>query len=228
MIKEIKKSARLKKASSSVKLTYILLILIITLLNSACFFIIQTESLSDILKITLIAFMLVSEIIFSLILRINLKTILNSKRLDFLRLLGFELILLLIRLSAALLFFLPSTAVFLIFGYIVSNDAPFYSSVAFLAFDFILFFTGLVFFRKTNRLLFLSEYIFLSGSSQIESIKKSFAIMENKTSRLSRLNLSFLSRFILCLLVIPIPFIVFYYNKCLFVFAENCLLSDNL
>lgn len=66
-----------------------------------------------------------------------------------------------------------------------------------------------------SRMLFLADYFYLSDKDEtvLGAFSKSIIKTKGETGKLKRLKTSFLFQFILCLFILPIPFVYIYY-KC--------------
>lgn len=86
-----------------------------------------------------------------------------------------------------------------------------------------LFINGLVFYSAFFSSFFLCDYYFIDGTfvSFSHLIASSQKMLSGKKSLLMRLKLSFSGWFILCLLIVPLPYVWSYYNQCLAVAAVD-------
>lgn len=88
-----------------------------------------------------------------------------------------------------------------------------------------LFITGLLFaFSSMQKLAFLDEVIYFNPTlSPVETVRIAKQCVNGKCLRTARFKLSFIVWFSLCVFIIPIIFVIPYYNRCISLYAKQTL-----
>lgn len=96
-------------------------------------------------------------------------------------------------------------------------------SAIMLVSSFLFILNGLFFFIKINNSLFLTDFYFISGEyvSFSHILASSQCVMKNKASELSKLKISFIGWFTLCVFIIPIGYVFGYYGQAMAVLASK-------
>lgn len=140
---------------------------------------------------------------------------------------AFELLLFL--LKAAILFFCLLPFFLMLFCAVkaAQNEAPLCAVAVMGAFGVSLFLLGAFFQRRFAALLFLAPYLFCTGETAAQSIKKSVSKADVGAEGYLELRRSFWGWFSLCVFVFPAAYVWSYYKLSAAIFAEGLLLKNS-
>lgn len=130
-----------------------------------------------------------------------------------------------IRLPFLILAVAPSSACFVLLKVLSDEGVSSLVALSLTVGGVLLLVNGIIFYRRFNALLFLCDYIFISGKyiSLSQLLSASATVMKKKSRKLFRLKRSFIGWFMLCLFVFPIGYVWNYYRQTLAVAAAKFL-----
>lgn len=87
----------------------------------------------------------------------------------------------------------------------------------------LLLFNGLIYYKKISASLFLADYYYIKGEyvSFSHLIASSQNSMKNKANEFSKMRVSFIGWFALCIFIVPVFYVFGYYSQCMAVLAEK-------
>ena len=131
----------------------------------------------------------------------------------------------LIRILFLVLALLPGFLCFVVINSLSYEGISSLVAISLAAGGVLLFFNGIRFYGKINRLLFLADYIFISGEyvSFRQVVSVSVSAMKGERRNLYRLKRSFYGWFMLCAFVLPFGYVWCYYRQTLAVAAAKFL-----
>lgn len=130
-----------------------------------------------------------------------------------------------IRIAFFTVSFLPAAICILLVYSLSAEGISLLVALSLSAGSVLFLINGYVFFRRINALLFLAEYIFISGEffSFRHILSLSASGIKGRERELLRLKRSFIGWFILCIFIVPIGYVWSYYRQTMAVAAAKFL-----
>lgn len=127
------------------------------------------------------------------------------------------------------IFMFPCALFFLLTWYAVKNGCFTVTAMILLLGSVLMLVCSLWFYFGTMRLFFMCKYLFFKNPNlkTKQYLEQSVRLMKNQTRKLFCMRLSFFGWFLLCLFVVPIPYVWCYYKQAMAVRANGIIEMQN-